>query len=224
MVVMEWDGTVLARRFLRLAGEEDHLNRMTGKIREKQRDDGSRENKRLWSTVNGVNDDIADKTVKGIMEMADLYSVHTIVLEHLDMSGKKHGSKTSKQHLHLWCGKRIQKSRLAFDGSGYVNRGRHIKAREDANGITHTFGYGTVEFKNGKLYAADLNAAYNIGARYFVREICREIPDEIIAPVAAEVPGVVHRSQCTLSSLWMLSKALLSWSAQAVTSSDGASA
>ena len=63
--------------------------------------------------------------------------------------------------------------------------------------------------------AADLNAAYNIGARYFVRELCREFPDEILAPILAEVPGVAHRSQCTLSSLWMLSKALVSWSEQA---------
>ena len=51
--------------------------------------------------------------------------------------------------------------------------------------------------------------------RYFVREISKVVPDEILAPVLAEVPGVAHRSQCTLSSLWMLSKALISWSEQA---------
>ena len=237
MVILDWKGTVLARKFLRLASEEDHLYRMLQQIRQKQSENGSRENKRLWSTVNGINASIADKTVKAIIEMADLYAVHTIVLEHLDMSGKKRGSKTSRQRLHLWCVKRIQKmvmdrahrsghhvsrvnawntSRLAYDGSGVVKRGRHIAPRVDANGIVHEFGYGIVEFASGKLYSADLNAAYNIGARYFVREISRVIPEEVLAAVKAEVPGVSHRSQCTLSSLWMLSKALVSWSEQAV--------
>ena len=236
MVVLDWKGTVLARKFLRLASEEDHLNRMLQLIREKQSEKGSRENKKLWATVNGVNADIADKTVKSIIEMADLYAVHTIVLEHLDLSGKKRGSKTSRQRLHMWCVKRIQKmvfdrahrnghhvsrvnawntSRLAFDGSGIVTRGRHITPRVDVNGVVHEFGYGTVEFSSGKLYSADLNAAYNIGARYFVREISKVVSDEIMAPIKAEVPGVAHRSQCTLSSLWMLSKALVSWSEQA---------
>ena len=237
MVVLDWKGTVLARKFLRLASEEDHLYRMLQLIREKQSEKGSRENKRLWSTVNGVNADIADKTVKSIIEMADLYAVHTIVLEHLDISGKKRGSKTSRQRLHLWCVKRIQKmvfdrahrsghhvsrvnawgtSRLAYDGSGVVKRGCHIEPRVDGNGVVHEFGYGTVEFSSGKLYAADLNAAYNIGARYFVREISQVVPDEIMVPIKAEVPGVAHRSQCILSSLWMLYKALLSWSEQTV--------
>ena len=91
-----------------------------------------------------------------------------------------------------------------------MKRGRHIAPRVDANGIVHEFGYGIVEFVSGKLYSADLNAAYNIGARYFVREISRVIPEEVLAAVKAEVPGVSHRSQCTLSSLWMLSKALVS--------------
>ena len=237
MVVLDWKGTVLARKFLRLASEEDHLNRMLQQIRQRQGENGSQENKRLWATVNGINSGIADTTVKEIIEMADMYAVHTIVLEHLDMSGKKRGSKTSRQRLHLWCVKRIQKmitdrahrtghhvsrvnawntSRLAYDGSGVVTRGRHIETREDGQGRIHEFGYGTVEFSSGKLYSADLNAAYNIGARYFVREISRELPEEILAAVEAEVPGVSHRSQCTLSSLWMLSKALVSWSDQAV--------
>ena len=239
MVVMDWEGTILARKFLRFAGEEDHLYRMLDLIRTKQSEYGSRENKRLWSTVNGINADIADKTVKGIIEMADLYAVHTIVLEHLDLSGKKRGAKTSRQRLHMWCVKRIQKvlsdrahrngyhisrvnawgtSFLAYDGSGRVTRGQHIEARVDEHGIEHTFGYGTVEFATGKLYAADLNAAYNIGARYFVREITRAIPDEIIAPILAEVPGAAHRSQCTLSSLWMMSEALCSSSVKAAAS------
>ena len=110
MVVLDWKGTVLARKFLRLASEEDHLNRMLQLIREKQSEKGSRENKRLWATVNGVNADIADKTVKSIIEMADLYAVHTIVLEHLDLSGKKRGPRTSRQRLER-CWVSVQQPR-----------------------------------------------------------------------------------------------------------------
>ena len=140
----------------------------------------------------------------------------------------------------MWCVKRVQKilydrahrngyhisrvnawgtSLFAFDGSGRVTRGQHISSRVDEHGVEHVFGYGMVEFSTGKLYAADLNAAYNIGARYFVRELCREFPDEILAPILAEVPGVAHRSHCTLSSLWMMVKALCGSSAQVTTPS-----
>ena len=59
-------------------------------------------------------------------------------------------------------------SRLAFDGSGRVLRGRDSAK---TNGS-----YSVCEFSTGKVYNCDLNAAYNIGARYFVREITKSLP------------------------------------------------
>ena len=47
----------------------------------------------------------------------------------------------------------------------------------------------------------DLNASYNIGARYFIREIERSMPETAWLGVRAKVPGLSRRSTCTLSSL-----------------------
>lgn len=58
-------------------------------------------------------------------------------------------------------------SRLAFDGSGKVERGTYIQ-----NGI-EKYNYSICTFPNGKQYHCDLNATYNIGARYFIRELLK---------------------------------------------------
>jgi hypothetical protein len=101
-------------------------------------------------------------------------------------------------------------SRLAFDGSGRVKRGRDV-SREGHQS------YGWVEFSGGKLYSADLNAAYNIGARFFIRAFSKAIPVRVWSSLAAEVRGLGRRSTATLSSLWELHKKLSSVDAGAVT-------
>lgn len=82
-------------------------------------------------------------------------------------------------------------SRLAFDGSGRVERGREA-------GLPS---YSTVRFATGKTYDADLNAAYNIGARYLVRAKLKSLPERERLAVEAKVPGCARRTTCTLSSL-----------------------
>ena len=62
-------------------------------------------------------------------------------------------------------------SRLAFDGSGRVLRGDE-SAKTNGN-------YSLCEFQTGKVYHCDLNASYNIGARYFIREFGKSIPAEV---------------------------------------------
>ena len=86
---------------------------------------------------------IAVKTAHFIMDVAALYHADAVVFEHLDRAGKKSGSR--KQRLLLWrsqyvqamvtdkahrLGMRISRicawgtSRLAYDGSGPVLRGK----------------------------------------------------------------------------------------------------
>ena len=140
------------------------------------------------------------------MDVAVLYEADTIVIEKLELRGKKRGGK--RQRLHHWraqyvqqmvehkahrCGMRIRRvnawntSRLAFDGSGMVER--------DAKN------YSSCTFVNGKRYHADLNASYNIGARYFVRELFKTLTVTQGQHISAKVPECVKRSTCTLSSL-----------------------
>ena len=82
-------------------------------------------------------------------------------------------------------------SRLAFDGSGRVLRGKEAGFRS----------YSLCQFPNGKVYNCDLMASYNIGSRYFVRELLKSLPVKVRLALEANVPSVAKRSTCTLSTL-----------------------
>ncbi len=217
--VMKSDGTVLGRKFLHLPKEYDSLDHKIGHIKRAQRH-GSHKVTNLWEYAKGVNDDIAVKTAAFIMEQATLYNVDCIVFEHLDLSKKKKGSK--KQKLALWKARYVQQmvthkahangihistinawgtSYLAYDGSGRVFRGRDS---EKCNS------YSMCEFTSGKIYNCDLNATYNIGSRYFVREILKSLPERERQHIEAKVPGCAKRSTCTLATLISLNGELSS--------------
>lgn len=202
MCVMQSDGTILGRKIFSLPCEKDRLLHTLNKVKSAQ--EKGYTDRRVWRKVHYINEDISRKTAAAIMDMAVLYSVDCIVFEHLDTSGKKKGGK--KQMLHHWKCQEVQKivelrahrlgmrisricawntSRLAYDGSGQVSRGEYyIKHKKYYN-------YSICVFQNGKQYHCDLNAAYNIGARYFLRAYQNAYGDiEISTP------------QRTLSTLW----------------------
>lgn len=217
--VMTSDGTVVGRRFLHLPSEYDHLRHCIGHIKHAQQS-GARRMPGLWAKARGLNDDISVKTARFIVDMAMLYGVDTIVMEALDLNGKKRGSQ--KQRLALWRARYVQSmvhvkahragirvsrvcawntSRLAFDGSGRVLRGRETeKAGKN---------YSLCEFPSGKVYNCDLNASYNIGARYYIREILRNQSERTRLALTAKVPSLAKRSTCTLSDLKDLRAAMV---------------
>lgn len=183
--IMQSDGTVVGRKFVNLATEKDHLYKALNRVKKAQQN-GARRCPTLWKHVNDLNTDISRKTAKEIVDFAVLYNVDVIVFEHLDTQGKKRGK--GKQKLALWRKQEIQKlvehkahilgmkisricawntSKLAFDGSGKVERGTYIQ-----NGI-EKYNYSICTFPSGKQYHCDLNASYNIGARYFIRELLK---------------------------------------------------
>ena len=79
-------------------------------------------------------------------------------------------------------------SAYAYDGSGRVTRGI------DDN-------YSICRFKNDKIYNCDLSASYNIGARYYIREIVKSLPETVGLALEAKVPQIAKRSTCTYSTL-----------------------
>jgi IS605 OrfB family transposase len=132
-----------------------------------------------------------------------------IVFEYLEMQGKISGKK--KQKLHLWRKRDIQKlcehqahrngirvsrvsarntSRLACDGSGVVVR----------NPENHSL----CAFRTGKQYNCDLSASYNIGARYFIRELLKPLPGTGRSSLEAKVPAVKRRTSCVYADLLIL--------------------
>ena len=203
--VMDSKGTIIGRRFKKLPVEQDSLERALRRIRKAQ-SNGAKRTPRLWARANGVNQDIAVKTANFIAGVANEFKVDVIVMEHLDLAGRKRGSK--RQRLHHWRAKSVQKmvehkahrcgirirrvcawntSKLAFDGTGVVTR--------DTNN------YSMCTFQTGKRYSCDLSSSYNIGARYFLREYEKSISVTKWRRISAKVPGCAKRVTRTLDTL-----------------------
>lgn len=212
--VMTSEGTILDRTFLSLPREQDSLNHAINRIKKAQQH-GAKRTPKLWARAKGINDDIAVKTANFIVDTAILWSADVIVFEHLNLSGKRKGSK--KQRLHHWKAHYVQSmvehkahrlsmrisricawgtSKLAYDGSGVVERG------VEGN-------YSICKFQNGKIYNCDLSASYNIGARYFVREILKSLPETVRLDIEAKVPQCSKRTTCTFSTLLSLNAAFV---------------
>lgn len=183
--ILDAEGTVTARRFIRQAVEKDHLHTVLNRIK-KQQQHGARRCRKLWSIADNINREISRKTAGDILSFACEYNTDVIVFEHLETKGKKKGK--SKQKLSLWRKQEIQNivehrahklgirisricawntSKFAYDGSGPVKRGKYAQ-----NGI-EKYNYSICVFQSGKQYHCDLNASYNIGARYFIRELLK---------------------------------------------------
>jgi IS605 OrfB family transposase len=202
---MTGDGTVLARRFINFPGDKDRIVHVLGRIRRKQRERGSA-CRGLWNYAVRLNAELAKKTAGEIVRFAKENGADVIVFEHLEMKGKIRGSK--KQRLHMWRKRDAQRrcehlahrnrmrisrvcawntSALAFDGSGKVKRdpGNH----------------SLCVFPNGKKYNCDLSASYNIGARYFIRELIKPLPETARSLLEAKVPAVMRRTSCVYADL-----------------------
>ena len=204
------DGAILAREFINFASDKDQLYHTLNKIKKVQQKYGSNNTIKLWRYANFHNEELARKIANAITDTAIKYNCDVIVFEYLDIKGKKRGFK--KQKLHMWKKNTIQNivehkahrngirvshicawgtSKLAYDGSGKVLRGK------DANLGT----YELCKFSNGKIYNCDLSASYNIGARYFIREIQKILPTRVWSDIVAKVPECQKRTRCTYNTL-----------------------
>ena len=182
--IMTADGTVHDKGVVHLSCEEGHLNRMINRKRMYQQ--AGKKSRCVYRWVRDANRELSIQTAKVIIDLAVRYSVDCIVFEHLDRNKKIRGGKKYRERIHMWRkndvqtrvelqahrhGMRISRvcawntSRLAFDGSGVVDRHSfyHYKHGEKV------YNYSICRFQNGKVYNCDLSAAQNIGARFFLR-------------------------------------------------------
>ena len=182
--IMDSNGKILARKFLDYKDLKLPFYQSINRVRKAQMN-GSRKMPHKWRHVNDYNREIARRVAKDIVDFAKEYNFNVVVFEHIEKAGKKYSK--NKQALSLWRGVEIQKlvehkchalgkqmstiggynsMYLAFDGSGKGNR-------TNGDGIKNKQGK-FLEFTTGKKYNIYLNASYNIGARYFLREKARE--------------------------------------------------
>ena len=218
--VMLPDGTIVGRKVISFPIEQDRMTHKLNNIKKAQQN-GARRMPRLWAFANNYNRTLSEKTAKAIVDFAGLYDSDVIVFEHLDMQGKKRGSK--KQKLHMWRKQAVIRmvttkahllsmrvstvcawntSKLAFDGSGEVERGKYVKNGKEINN------YRMCKFPTGKEYHCDLNASYNIGSRYYIRDILKSLPETLRLGVEAKVPQLTKRTTCVLSDLISLNAEL----------------
>ena len=204
--IMRADGTVLGRKFINHPSEKDRMYRTLGRIRRFQREHGSAQSRGRWAYTKRLNIELGRKIAGAIVKNAEENHADVIVFEYLEMQGKISGKK--KQKLHLWRKRDIQKrcehqahrkgmrvsrvsawntSSLAYDGSGSVSR-------DPKN-------HSLCVFQTGKRYNCDLSASYNIGARYFIRELLKSLPVTERSLLEAKVPPVKRRTSCVYADL-----------------------
>lgn len=212
---MKYDGTVIGRLFINQPIEKDRLYHKINKLAKAQRISGIGRKPNLWRKINNLSEQIVNDTVHQIIKFALDYNADVIVFEYLGkLKSKGNYARKMRIKLQYWAKRKIQNkvrdmahsygihvswvnpkntSALAFDGTGKVTR----NGKKDL-----------CEFSTGKKYHTDLNASYNIGARYFIREILNPLSEKERLQYQAKVPDIAARSQQTLSTLISLTKAV----------------
>lgn len=212
--VLDIHGTVLSRKFINCGKEKDSVTNALHRVSSFQKEHGSHDTKRLWNIAKKRNLNLAHLIAHKIVDYAKENNCDVIVFEHLDINEKKKGSK--KQKLSMWKHQDIQNtterlahsfgiriarvcawntSKLAYDGSGVVLRGK--KVSEDTP-------YDVCKFQNGKTYNCDLSASYNIGARYFIKELIKIYPN-----IMTEVSDIGSGTSRILSTLWNINSIMM---------------
>jgi IS605 OrfB family transposase len=173
------NGTVVARRFLHPAADIDRRDKRSRLISKKARKTGNLSKgfcKGVYRKIGNINKQIAQITSKELVTFALAHGADVIVFEDLKGWRPKAGRKRStlRQRFHGWLHRSLATlteekfveaggqvahvyargtSSWAFDGTGKIRR-------DKSNAALATF-------STGKQYNADLNASYNIGARYW---------------------------------------------------------
>ena len=203
--LVKGDGTVLGRFFIDMTSNKTNMYRLLNKLKDLQETSGYKAKQRkIWTKINGYRKNITNQVVHKIIQLAIKYDVDVIVMENL--SSMK--TKGKKQKIALWNKKKIinkikdkahingiryatinprNTSALAFDGSGFVKRDKD--------------NYSMCTFTTWKRYHSDLNASYNIVARYFIREYKKSMTEMEWSNLEAKVPTLSKRTHCTFDTM-----------------------
>ena len=218
---MKPGGTVTDRIFINQSVEKDQLLHRLSRLKKAQKKSGQNSKNNYpnhWRKINNLQKQIVGDTASRIIKFAEKNEADVIVFEYLGKfklpKGQSPWTIRFRQKMQYWAKSKIQSkvedmahkrgmrfrrvsakntSALAFDGSGLVKRNN----KRDL-----------AIFQSGKIYHADLNAAYNIGARYFINETKKTSSEKKWSHVLAKVPELELRTRCTLSSLISLAKAI----------------
>lgn len=206
-------GTVAARGFFHPAADIDRRNKRATLIRQKARKTAKLHKgfcRGLYRKARHINEQIAQITSKQVVQFALDNHADVIVLEDLKSWRPRGGRKRSalRQKFHNWLHRRLAQlieqkfeerggrvvyvyargtSSWAYDGSGLLKRDPKQ--------------YEMATFSTGKQYNCDLNASYNIGARYWAMKL--KLTDRKGQQSAQGKSSCAEpRIPVTLSTLW----------------------
>ena len=216
--IVAQDGTVVARTFFHPAADIDRRNKQARLIRKAARKTATLSQgfcSNRYRKARNINRQIAHITSKQLVQFALTHGAAVIVFEQLKNWRPRAGKKRSplKQKFHQWLHRQLVTfteekfveaggqiaavyargtSAYAFDGSGSLSRSKRH--------------YELATFSSGKQYNCDLNASYNIGARYWAMKfkLTHRKDGQVLS---GKRSGNSPRIPVTLSTLWSWSDA-----------------
>jgi len=219
--VIKKDGTVLHREFVDYGREKDRLSTLIGVIAVKSSQtyyipEGSHFCRALWRKVSNITEEIAQQCSHRLVEIAREHNCQTIVFEHLGklkVPRNFFGAARLRRKFHYWLQGRIEKY-TKYKGYAEGIRFSRVLARGtsenafDGSGKVWRLGNKQIAlFRNEKEYNCDLSASYNIGGRYWIRELAehpKSLGGNVQVAVEGQSPSVAARHQQTLASLRLL--------------------
>lgn len=124
------------------------------------------------------------------------------------------GAKRLRFKLHYWRKIAIQnkvEEMAHFEGmriSRVLANGTSMYAYDGSGKVERTPRKDLCTFQSGKEYHADLNASYNIGARFFIRAILKPLSEMRELGIQAKVPVSLVRTEQTLATLISLNQVI----------------
>ena len=209
--VVNFDGTVSHREFIHPGRDIDRRDKRLKRISKKASLTGKLQRgfaRGLYRKAGNINREIGQKVSARLVQIAKQYNVRYIVFEYLKSWRPKGGKKRStlKQRFHGWLHRQIvnltEMKWSEIGGTvGFVNpRGTSSYAYDGSGKLARSStNYELAVFSTGKQYNCDLSASYNIGARFILRLLGRNSPQDDDGKSTSSSP----RSWVTLSVLWV---------------------
>jgi IS605 OrfB family transposase len=221
--IVTQDGTVVARRFFHRGADIDRRDKGLMQVRQKARLTMGTSGKlsagfckAIYLKARHRNLDMAQSLSREIVAFAQEHGAQAIVLEHLKHYRPSAGRKGSnlRQRFHGWLHRLLaQRIRERAEESGllveFVNQAGTSEFAYDGSGKVKRDGYNWswVKFATGKRYNADLNACYNIAARFFAKMLGLT-GRNAQACARGKSSATQPRIPVTLSTLWRHAQAM----------------
>ncbi|MEI3190869.1 MAG: hypothetical protein V8S36_01060 [Lachnospiraceae bacterium] len=178
-----------------------------------QREHGSGQVRSRRNYAKRLNTELSRKVASAITTYAQNSHADVIVFEYLEMKWKEQG----KRGRSFICGENgifrsyanIRYTGLECGYPEYVHgipAGLTIMATGEV--VRDSENHSLCTFTTGKRYHCDLSAAYNIGSRYFIRELLKPLSATVRSSLEEKVPSVKRRTSCVYADLLLISEEL----------------